>query len=211
MDLPLDAEVRCTDGVCGRSTNIVFNPVTGQVTHIVVKSGDVEGGEYLVPIGVITESTPTLIQLQWTSTELTQAESFVKDVFLGEDEEAYLEDAGGSSGMAWPYFKADQEHLSDMLAAGFEQEEQIAPDELAIRRGAEVEATDGRVGTVDGFLVDSATSHITHLVLRAGHFWGHNDVTIPVSQIERVEENIVHLKLDKEAIKNLPTVAAQRK
>jgi sporulation protein YlmC with PRC-barrel domain len=211
MDLPLDAEVRCADGVCGRSTHVVFNPVTGQVTHIVVRSGDMEGGEYLVPVDVFTDSTPTYIQLRWTSAELAQAEPFAKDIFMGADEEAYLEAAKGSSGLTWPYFEADQEHMADMLAAGFVQEEQIPPDELAIRRGAEVEATDGRVGTVEEFLVDSGTTQITHLVLRKGHFWGHSDVTIPVSQIERVEADIVHLKLDKEAIKNLPRIPARRK
>jgi hypothetical protein len=37
MDIPLNAEVHCTDGVCGRSTYVIVNPVNEQVTHVVVR------------------------------------------------------------------------------------------------------------------------------------------------------------------------------
>jgi sporulation protein YlmC with PRC-barrel domain len=84
--------------------------------------------------------------------------------------------------------------------------EAIPPGEVAVRRGARVEATDGHVGHLDEFLVDPATERVTHLVLREGHLWGQRDVTIPVSEIDRLEENTVHLKLDKEKIEGLAGV-----
>ena len=39
---------------------------------------------------------------------------------------------------------------------------------------------------------------------------GQRDVTIPVSEIERFEENVVHLKLDKRHIDALPSIPAKR-
>ena len=60
-------------------------------------------------------------------------------------------------------------------------------------------ATDGHVGEVDEFIVDPADRHITHLILRKGHFWGHKDVSIPVDQIDRIEADTIYLKLDKHA------------
>ena len=66
------------------------------------------------------------------------------------------------------------------------------------------------VGRVDEFLVDRETEHITHLVLREGHLWGQKDVTIPVSEIERIEEDTVYLKLDKEEIERLPSIPVRR-
>jgi hypothetical protein len=84
--------------------------------------------------------------------------------------------------------------------------EAIPPGEVAVRRGARVEATDGHVGHLDEFLVDPATERVTHLVLREGHLWGQRDVTIPVSEIDRLEENTVHLKLDKRQIEALQSI-----
>jgi hypothetical protein len=37
MDIPVKAVVQCTDGPGGRSTYVVVNPITEQVTHLVVK------------------------------------------------------------------------------------------------------------------------------------------------------------------------------
>lgn len=37
---------------------------------------------------------------------------------------------------------------------------------------------------------------ITHLVLRESHLWGQKDVTIPVSEIDRMEDNVVYHKLN---------------
>jgi sporulation protein YlmC with PRC-barrel domain len=75
-----------------------------------------------------------------------------------------------------------------------------------VRQGARVEATDGRVGRLDEFLVDPANEHVTHLVMREGHLWGRRDVTIPVSEIDLIEEDTIYLKLDKEQVGALPTV-----
>jgi hypothetical protein len=36
MDLALAVEVFCHDGRCGRSTNVTLNPITHEVTHLVV-------------------------------------------------------------------------------------------------------------------------------------------------------------------------------
>ena len=68
------------------------------------------------------------------------------------------------------------------------------------------------VGRVDEFLVDPENDdHITHIVLREGHLWGQKDVTIPISDIERIKENTVYLKIDKRKIEALPTIPVRRK
>ena len=89
--------------------------------------------------------------------------------------------------------------------------EQIPHNELAIHRGSVVEASDGHIGRVDEFIVDQENHHITHLVLLRGHLWGKKDVTIPINEIDRIDEDVVYLKLDKNAVKSLPTVPVRRK
>jgi sporulation protein YlmC with PRC-barrel domain len=89
--------------------------------------------------------------------------------------------------------------------------EQIPPEELAVRRGARVHATDGHnVGKVDEFLVDPDNCHVTHLVLREGHLWAHKEIAIPVSEIDFLGEEEVHLKLSKAQIEQLPEIPIQR-
>ena len=91
------------------------------------------------------------------------------------------------------------------------EHERIPTGEVVIRRGTHVKATDGDVGKVDEFLVDPENDVITHLILREGHLWGKKDVTIPVSEIDKIAEEAVYLKLDKKAIETLPTVPISRK
>lgn len=87
----------------------------------------------------------------------------------------------------------------------------VPPGELAVRRGARVEATDGRVGWVDEFVVDPDSGHITHLTMRKGHLWGDEEVSIPVSEIGRIAEDVVYLKLGKRQIEALPVVQVRRR
>ncbi len=200
MDIPIDADVRCTDALFGRSTCLIVNPRTERVTHVVVEETQFPYNKRLVPIDQVAETTPHLIQLRCTSQDLEKMESFVETEFV----ETPMPDYMGVSYMAWPYVMPEP-----MLMPI--NHEQIPPGELAIRRGAKVEATNGYVGRVDEFLVNPANGHITHLVLREGHLWSPKEVTIPVSEIDRIEEDDVYLKLDKHSIEALPAIPIRRR
>jgi sporulation protein YlmC with PRC-barrel domain len=86
----------------------------------------------------------------------------------------------------------------------------IPPGELAVRRGARVEATDGRIGRIDEFLVDPESGYITHLCLRESRLRGDTVTCIPVSEIDEIKERIVYLKMDKNTIASLPSVTVKR-
>jgi len=200
MDIPINAEVHCADGHCGQSTYVVLNPTTSQVTHLVVKEKRFPHTEYLVPIDQVVETTPHLIRLRCTEQELAAMEPFIETEFVQSSFPAYI----GDPFVMWPYV------VPEMMAIPLEHE-RIPPGELAVRRGAQVEATDGHVGQVDEFLIDPASGHITHLVLREGHLWRQKEVTIPVSEIDRIEEDSVYVKLDKRSIEALPAIPIRRR
>ena len=63
MEIPLNAQVECTDGVCGRSAYVLINPVIDQVTHLVVKEDSSPNTEYIVPVEVVAETVADTIQL----------------------------------------------------------------------------------------------------------------------------------------------------
>jgi len=195
MDIPMDAEVFCTDGLCGRSTYLVIKPKTEEVTHLVVKEGKAPHEEILVPVTAVAATTPDSINLTFTRDELAKLQPFIETEYVKVNIPRY---AGGAYSMA-PYAY----HEPELLPV---KREAIPVGELAVHRGARVEATDGRVGRVDKFLVDPENDRITHLVLREGHLWGQKDVSIPVSEIKRIEENAIYLKIGKRKIEALPAI-----
>jgi uncharacterized protein YrrD len=211
MDIPVNVDVYCTDGLCGQSTYVLINPIRQEVTHLVVKEAKAPHSERVVPIEDVLETTPDKIMLKCTRHQLSGMNPFIKTEYISEERpEMYigLPYAGymgyGYAGI-WPYVVPEREELDAV------EHKQIPPGELAVRRGTRVDATDGHVGRVDEFLVNPENEYITHLVMREGHLWGQKDVTIPVSAIDRLGEDTVYLKLDKKGIEALPTIRIRRR
>jgi len=203
MDIPINVEVLCAGETCGRSTYLVINPVNERITHLVVAEKAFPNIERLVPIDKILASSPNSIQLRCNPSELSDMDTFEETDFIasGQMEASFPYEVPYE---VWPYA------MYEAMPMPFEHEH-IPAGEVVIRRGTPVRATDGQVGKVDEFLVDPENDVITHLVLREGHLWGRKDVTIPVSEIKKIAEEAVYLKLDKKAIETLPTVPVNRK
>jgi sporulation protein YlmC with PRC-barrel domain len=197
MDIPLNVEVHCPDGRCGRSTYIIMNPATDQLTHVVVREQWPSQTERLVPIDWVAVTTRDVIVLKHPRAEFTLLDPFNRTDFIQRDVPHYATDPKLT--LIWPYVVPAARVVEDVSR-------QIPAGELAVRRGAKVRATDGRVGQVDEFLVDPETGHITHLVLREGLPWDRKHVNIPVSEIDRIEENTVYLKRDKKGVGDLPFI-----
>lgn len=201
MELPLNAEVHCTDGRCGRSSYIVLNPATEQITHIVVKERQPSRVERLVPAVLVRDTAAEVILLDCSLEEFSALEPFNQTEFVYGDLPHHATDP--SLTLLWPYAVPAKRIVDERIRP-------IPPGELAIRRGARVEASDGRVGRVDLLLVDPDTGDITHLCLREGRRGEGKSVCIPVAEIERIEEKVVHLRIDKEAVASLPSFPVKR-
>jgi sporulation protein YlmC with PRC-barrel domain len=209
MEIPLQAQVECTDGICGRSVYVLIDPLIDQVTHLVVKEDSSPNTEYIVPMDVISTTIADRIRLRCTKVELEQMKPFVKTDFI--EEKVPVGDIGiasGRYGMGSYYYmpyvtpeitvKVPVEHL------------QIPPGELAVRRGTRVEAKDGYVGKVDEFVVNPQTGHIIYLVMREGHLWGAKNVIIPLSAMDDTGDDTLFLNIDKHQIESLPTFPVHR-
>lgn len=202
MDIPVNAEIECTDGIGGHSTAVILHPISRRVTHIVVSEKKYPHTERLVPVELVIDSTPQLIRLRCTEKELLAMEPFIETEFVTGTEPHSVYSM--EEYRLWPFVLPDPE--MGMVI----EHEKLPPGELAVRRGARVEATDGHIGRVDEFLLDPTDMRVTHLVLREGHLWGQKEVAIPVSQIDRIKEDVVYLKLDKRDVAELPAVPVRR-
>ena len=210
MEIPLQAPVECTDGVCGRSEYVLINPVIDKVTHLVVKEDSFPNTEYIVPVDFVTETIAETIHLRCSRAELEKMEPFIKTGFIKENAPGMNYGmVGGMRGMGSYYYLPYVTYNRTAQVAV--EHQQVPPGELTVRRGTRIEAQDGYVGKVDEFVVNPENGCITHLVMREGHLLGKKDVIIPLSALGEIHENTVFLKLDKLQIEGLPSFPLHRR
>jgi sporulation protein YlmC with PRC-barrel domain len=208
MEIPLNAQVECKDGVCGHSVFVIINPVTEEVTHVVVREDTSPNTEYVVPVNIMDDTVADTIQLSCSQADLKKMDPFILTKYIEEKvsatDFAYSKIYGPGSVYYIPY------NVPDITVSSPVEIPQVPPGELAVNRGTRVEATDGYVGKVDEFVVNPENCHITHLVMREGHLWGKKDVVIPISAIDKTYEDVVYLNLSKKQIEALPCIPVKR-
>ena len=201
MELPLGVQVHCSDGRCGRSTYIIVNPTNDMVTHLVVRERQPSRIEHLVPINWVKTSAAEVIVLDHTKEEFLRLEQFNQQEFIYTDLPHHATDPKLT--LLWPYTIPAKRVVDSQIRP-------IPPGQLAVRRGAQVRATDGPVGKIDEFIVDPETCFITHLVMREGNLLGRKNVTIPVSVIDKIEEKVVQLNISQDQVAKMPKVRVVR-
>jgi sporulation protein YlmC with PRC-barrel domain len=206
MDISIHTEVLCTDGLVGKSTHIIVDLLTEQVTHVVVKTK--EGGrEYLVPLDKVTSADREAIQLNCSKDEFGDLTPFHAAYF--NRSETY----GGPPPLPSEGIPASNTLYHPYRTAETEAEEATVPPSTelqAINKGAIVLATDGQVGKIDELVIEPETHRITHFVIREHDLLKSKAVTIPVAEIERLETDTVFLKIDKKEVASLPRVTLKK-
>jgi sporulation protein YlmC with PRC-barrel domain len=199
--LTIGAKANCSDGVCGRVTQLVIDPLDDEVTHVIVEPEHREGLGRLVPVGSVEPSRDG-IAIRYSRAEFEKLPRAEVTRFLpGSEGEEPSDDA--EQQLTWPYFGGNTTLpvTDDTLPVG----------EVAVRRGEEVHATDGAIGEVEGMVVDPRNRHATHVLLKEGHLFGRKEVGIPISAVTHVDENGIRLSLSKRDVEELPAVDFERR
>jgi len=207
--ITIGTEARCTDGVCGKVSRVVVDPVAEAVTHLVVEPRKRQGLARLVPVDLVDAASPGL-QLSCTLAAFEKLDPAEETQF-----------APGSTGYAaygpeqvitWPYYGLNagtgQPGGVDLGVAGFSPAityDRVPLGEVEVQRGDPVEATDGRIGHIQGLVVDPHDHQVTHVLLQEGHLWGRKDVAIPIKAVARVGDTI-RLSISKQEVQDLPPV-----
>jgi uncharacterized membrane protein/sporulation protein YlmC with PRC-barrel domain len=202
----IGSKVYCADGTEGTLTAVIVDPKSRSLTHIaMVEKSIFHGEEVLVPIDRVTKTTHDSVYLSCTAEDLSKMDPFTRT--------HYLETEHGPDGYAYspPYMTTYSDATMSPEMGYFTVQDQLVPEgEIAIQRGMYVEALDGNVGQVGELLIDSSSGQITHFTLMKGHGWGKKEITIQVSLIDRIEEQTIHLTIDKEKISQLPSLPVKR-
>lgn len=202
LKFEIGSHVRCTDGDCGTITRVVVDPIARSVTDIVVEPKDRQGLGRLVPADLV-ESATGVVHLRCTAAEF--------DHLRHAEESQFLPASGGHAdypigqALSQPYYG-----LRDVIGDVPEvvTYDTIPVNEVAVRRGQPVHATDGEIGRVDGLVVDRKRHGVTHVLLEEGHLWGHKQVAIPIGAVSSINGGI-RLDLSVDEVKGLPPVAVE--
>lgn len=199
MNISLDAKAMCSDGLCGYLDHVILKSANEEITHLVISDEKDHGTEYLVPVNFVTKSNHERIRLNCTRNELKAMPIFNKEEYVPRSVFNF---------QIKPYLLTTHAVIPGRYVPI--KVEQIPAGELAVKKGASVEAKDGQVGFVDEFLINPDDNRLSHLILRQGHLWGKEEITIPVDEVERLEEDTVYLKLSKSEVESLPTIPIHR-
>ena len=197
----IGAEARCSDGVCGEVIRVVIDPVAQAVTHLVVEPKHRQGLGRLVPIDLVDDASSGGIRLTCTTDEFEKLDH--------SEETQFLPGSGGhadyTAGQAFsqPYYGLSGVIGEVPQAVTYDT---LPLDEVAVRRGEQVDATDGRIGSVQGLVIDPRNHHVTHVLLQEGHLWGRKQVAIPIGAVSKVGDSI-RLDITKQQVEDLPPVA----
>lgn len=191
----IGTEAYCTDGSCGRATQVVLDPLDNSVTHLIIEPDHRQGLGRLVPVEYVTSGADQ-IALSCTKAEFEKLEAAEQTRFLpgvgaypGYDPEQTV---------LWPYFGGNS-----TVPVTFDT---IPVGEVAVRRGERVHASDGEIGRVEGLVVDTASHHVTHVLLQEGHLFGRKEVAIPIAAVTTVGEDGISVSLNKHDVAALPAV-----
>jgi len=203
MRLELGCPVSCTDAPFGQLADIVIDPLSRRVTHLVVRPHRDGDGARLVPIeraGVAGVG----IQLDCSAADVEALDQVHESAYLRVGQSPVADpgwEIGVQDFLALPVYQ-EMDGMGTVIDP--DPHEMVSYDriprgEVEVRRASAVTSADGHhLGHVDGFLVGEG--QVADIVLERGHLWGKREVVIPAAALARVETDAVTLSLTKEEV-----------
>ncbi len=203
----IGADVSCSDGACGKVSRVVVDPVARAVTHLVVEPKHRLDFGRLVPLDLV-DATSGEVRLGCTLADFEELDPAEETQFLpstpgypGYDPEQML---------SMPYYGMGMGMGMGMGGGGNYVPQTVTYDtvpldEVEVRRGEHVHATDGHIGKVQGLVIDPDSHRVTHVLLQEGHLWGRKEVAIPIGAVTGVDDGI-RLNITKQQVQDLPPV-----
>ena len=205
MPFRIGAGARCTDGACGQVSRIIVNPATREVTHLAVDPKHRPGPGRLVPVDLVDAATGQ-IRLRCTLAEFqalppSQETEAVPD--LDPTGHPHHVSARKTGLRTYPWMIRD--------SGGPEAPRQVTVDSVPsggveVHRELTVCATDGDIGQLQGLVVEPDGHQVTHVLLQQGHMRGRKEVAIPIGAVTKIGTLLMHLRLTRHQVKELPPV-----
>jgi sporulation protein YlmC with PRC-barrel domain len=208
----IGTEVSCSDGVVGKLSRVIVDPVAETVTYLVVGPALEPERARLVQIDLVGGAGHE-IRLHCTKAEFENLDPAEETQVIpasadyggyGPAEIAFLPYYGLGAGLVVPGVAPGGGELVPQVITT----DSVPLGDVEVRRGEPVRATDGGIGHVQGLVIDRDSRHVTHVLLQEGHLWGRKEVAIPISAVASTSDGI-QLKIAKQDVQDLPPVDAE--
>ena len=202
----IGAEASCSDGLGGKVSRLVMDPVALTVTHLVIEPKHRAEPGRLVPVHLV-DTTADHLRLRCSIAEFDKLELAEEtevaeglDYAGGYGQAEAVQSFGGMGSMGGSGMGIGMGlgHSAPVVV-----HDVVPLGETDVQRGESVHALDGEIGKVQGFLVDPGDNHVTHVLLQEGHLWGRKEVSIPISAVIGVDAGI-RLNITKKQVEDLP-------
>jgi hypothetical protein len=212
--------IRATDGEIGAVDQFYFDDDSWAIRYLTVDTGGWLGRQVLIsPMSVVNANWQARrVDLALTKEQVENSPDIDTHLPVSRQHEAaYLQYYGYPFYWGGPYLWGPTFNPSS-LAAPAVASMQAIPDGIASEwtdshlrsseavTGYHIEAVDGEIGHVDGFMVDDEAWAIRYVEVATRNWWPGKKVLVSPAWIERVSwaDLKVYASLSREAIKNAP-------
>jgi sporulation protein YlmC with PRC-barrel domain len=206
MRLELGSAVRCTDLPFGELADVIVDPVSRRVTHLVVQPHHRHDGARLVPVE-LASADGDVIALDGSLAQVEALPAVHESAYLRVGEFPVADpdwEVGTQDVLALPLYQ-EMDGMGTVIDPDphvIVNYDRIPKHEVEIRRSSAVVSADGhRLGHVDGFLIGSGET--ADIVLERGHLWGRREVVIPAAEVASVGNDLVTLSVTRDEVEAL--------
>jgi sporulation protein YlmC with PRC-barrel domain len=215
MQVSFGRSVKCRDGSFGKLADVVVDPATMRLTHLITSPPDAE--PRLIPLELADTAAggPDLaLSCTLAATEELASVREYRDLQSAEETDADDDwDLGVEHVLALPYDTAGglglgaYEGVEPSLNVSYDR---VPKGSAELRQASAILTADGHyLGGIKGFqLADGG--RITEVVLEESHFWSRNEITIPIDAVQTLETDTVVVRLSADEIAELPTTRVRR-
>jgi len=215
MQLRFGRSVNCKDGSFGKLADVVVDPATMRLTHLITSPPDAE--PRLIPIELADPAgggPDVALSCTLAATEELASVREYRDLQSADETDADKDwDLGVEHVLALPYDGGVG--LGIGAYDGVEASMNVSYDRVPkgsaeLRHASAIVTADGDyLGGVQAFHLDDA-GRITDVVLDESHFWTRCEITIPVEAVQALETDTVTVRLSAAEIAELPSTRIRR-
>ena len=187
--------IRATDGELGTVYQLYFDDETWAIRYLTVTTGWLGGRRVLIsPRSIIhADWQGKYLDVALTKTQVANSPNIDTDKPVSRQHEiAYVGYYG------YPYYWDGNDSESEPGDSHLRSAKAVI--------GYHIEANDGEIGHLDGFIVDDQDWTIRYIEVATKNWWPGKKVLVSPAWIERVswEDSKVYASLSRESIKNAP-------
>jgi sporulation protein YlmC with PRC-barrel domain len=212
MEVSFGRSVTCKDGSFGKLADVVVDPATMRLTHLITSPPDAE--PRLIPIELAEPAGGADVSLRCTlaaTEELPSVREYRDLKSSGETADDEEWDHGVEQ-VLLPYDGAGGLGLGaydgvDSMSVSYDR---VPKGSAELRHASAIVTADGDyLGGVQGFHLADA-GQITEVVLDESHFWSRCEIAIPVEAVQALETDTVTVRLSAAEIAELPSTRVRR-